>query len=75
MSGLESNGEMELLRVHLRGGQTIEMVVSDWGLRKNNLEGELSELRWTAVDGKRMPFVRLDAVDAVVVTSVPEVSR
>jgi len=70
-----STDEPELLRVHLRGGQTIEMVVSDWGLRKNSVEGELTELRWTAVDGKRVPFIRLDAVDAVVATAVPEVSR
>jgi len=57
----------DLLRIHLRGGQTIEKVVTDWGLKKNTIAGELTELRWESADEDKMPFVRLDAIDAVTV--------
>jgi hypothetical protein len=67
----ENSNEPELLRVHLRGGQTLELVVSDWGLKKNSFSGELSELRWHSSNGDRMPFVRLEAVDAVTAHPVP----
>lgn len=61
----------ELLRVHLRGGQTIEMVVTDWGVKKSPVDNSLTELRWAARDGDRMPYLRFDAVDAVTAGPVP----
>jgi hypothetical protein len=72
--GSATNDEAVLLRLHLRGGQTVEKVVVDWGVEKSNITGELTKLTWKGWDGdkSRMPFVRVDAVDAITVAAVPE---
>lgn len=69
-----SADEPKLLRIHLRGGQTVEKIVTDWGLKKNGIDG-LTELRWASDGKERLPFVRLDAVDAVTVHPVPRSTR
>ena len=75
----ETPDEPVLLRIHLRGGQTIEKVVTDWKVLKSNVTGELLEFTWTGMDGERMPYLRADAVDAVtrhpVDAAAPEISR
>jgi hypothetical protein len=57
---------MTTLRIHLRGGQTIEKVVDDWSLKKSLVTNELTELRWSADGDETLPYIRLDSIDAVI---------
>jgi hypothetical protein len=56
-----------MIRLYLRGGQVVAKSVTDWKVRKNTLENEITELSWESEDGSRMPFIRLDAIDAITV--------
>ena len=76
MSETESDTQDDrwLLQLHLRGGQTVERTVVEWGIKKSSITGELTELTWKGrdEDGDRMPFVRLEAVDAITAVAVAE---
>lgn len=54
------------LDIYLRGGHKIELSVTDWKLKKSALEGRLTELSWTMADAKKLPFIALEEVVAVV---------
>ena len=67
-TGSENSSENQpiLLRIYLRGGQTIEKVVTDWGVKKSDITGNLLEFSWTNdPDAERMPWIRCDAIDAI----------
>lgn len=56
------------LRVFLRNGTLIEMTVDHWEVRKSNVTGEITSLEWTfSEDGMRVPYLRAQAIDAVIV--------
>ncbi len=60
----------ELMRIHLRGGQTIELPITDWKLSKP--ANDLTYLDWkTATPGRKVPFLRLDDVSAVEILPLP----
>jgi hypothetical protein len=61
---------IEIMRIHLRGGQVIEKEVETWNVRKSTVTGDLLGIEWTGpADSKdRMPYVRPDAIDAVTIT-------
>lgn len=56
-----------MIRLYLRGGQVVTKFVTTWEVNKSRITGELAELKWEAEDDSRLPFIRLDAVDAITV--------
>ena len=60
--------EVKTLVVHLRGGQTIELRVTDCSVEKSRDDADLLSLRWEFADEKTsMPYLRADSIDAVIV--------
>jgi hypothetical protein len=57
---------MARLRLYLRGGQTVDLNVDAWTLKKSGFTNDLSELIFTTSDATRVPYFRLDSIDAVV---------
>lgn len=68
----ESGAERFVLQIHLRGGQTIEKVVTEWGVMTSKVTNDLTKLTWTSADDDRLPYLRMESVDAVTVRSATE---
>jgi hypothetical protein len=62
--------ETSTLLIYLRGGQTIRHDVTSWHVTLDPGKQNVTHLAWDdRWPGQEMPFIRRDAIDAVVVMS------
>jgi hypothetical protein len=57
---------MGTLRIYLKSGQVFDMQASEWTTQRDRLDSSLTGFTWTAEGPIRLPYLRLDAVEAIV---------